>query len=192
MELITDRRALDDTMPDERSHLVSWFRRVQVNKENIPKAIDQTLNTDNKPRLQRANINCKTQLRLNWTNQIEPLRLNSPNCSLGSSYIRGNHCQSLGSDIFSLIRKALCNHFPPSVHALFSIVVRASSLEALHSRAKPPPPPEASKLEDRYRSHASNPFQHYERRKRGAQKWIGVVLVTFVIIVATSVVVFDR
>lgn len=46
MELITGRRALDDTMPDERSHLVSWFRRVLVNKENIPKAIDQTLNPD--------------------------------------------------------------------------------------------------------------------------------------------------
>ncbi|PNX94382.1 receptor protein kinase TMK1-like protein [Trifolium pratense] len=46
MELITGRRALDDSMPDERSHLVSWFRRVLVNKENIPKAIDQTLNPD--------------------------------------------------------------------------------------------------------------------------------------------------
>ncbi|KAF5465085.1 hypothetical protein F2P56_015116 [Juglans regia] len=44
MELITGRRALDDTVPDERSHLVTWFRRVQINKENIPKAIDQTLN----------------------------------------------------------------------------------------------------------------------------------------------------
>ncbi|KAK7306423.1 hypothetical protein VNO77_44362 [Canavalia gladiata] len=46
MELITGRRALDDTVPDERSHLVSWFRRVLVNKENIPKAIDQTLDPD--------------------------------------------------------------------------------------------------------------------------------------------------
>ncbi|XP_057429227.1 receptor-like kinase TMK4 [Lotus japonicus] len=46
MELITGRKALDDTVPDERSHLVSWFRRVLVNKENIPKAIDQTLNPD--------------------------------------------------------------------------------------------------------------------------------------------------
>ncbi|KAI4344906.1 hypothetical protein L6164_012088 [Bauhinia variegata] len=46
MELITGRRALDDSMPDERSHLVSWFRRVLINKENIPKAIDQTLNPD--------------------------------------------------------------------------------------------------------------------------------------------------
>ncbi|KAL1319915.1 hypothetical protein AAHE18_14G019400 [Arachis hypogaea] len=46
MELITGRRALDDTVPDDRSHLVSWFRRVQINKENIPKAIDQTLDPD--------------------------------------------------------------------------------------------------------------------------------------------------
>ncbi|MED6134217.1 hypothetical protein PIB30_035008 [Stylosanthes scabra] len=46
MELITGRRALDDTLPDERSHLVTWFRRVLINKENIPKAIDQTLEPD--------------------------------------------------------------------------------------------------------------------------------------------------
>ncbi|KAI6694760.1 hypothetical protein NL676_022470 [Syzygium grande] len=44
MEIITGRKALDDTMPDERAHLVTWFRRVLINKENIPKAIDQTLN----------------------------------------------------------------------------------------------------------------------------------------------------
>ncbi|KAK7318992.1 hypothetical protein RJT34_03701 [Clitoria ternatea] len=46
MELITGRKALDDSVPDERSHLVTWFRRVLINKENIPKAIDQTLNPD--------------------------------------------------------------------------------------------------------------------------------------------------
>ncbi|GMY32109.1 receptor-like kinase TMK4 [Fagus crenata] len=46
MELITGRRALDDTMPDDRSHLVTWFRRILISKENIPKAIDQTLNPD--------------------------------------------------------------------------------------------------------------------------------------------------
>ncbi|KAK7247042.1 hypothetical protein RIF29_41918 [Crotalaria pallida] len=46
MELITGRKALDDNMPDERAHLVSWFRRVLINKENIPKAIDQILNPD--------------------------------------------------------------------------------------------------------------------------------------------------
>ncbi|CAA0833209.1 Leucine-rich repeat protein kinase family protein [Striga hermonthica] len=28
MELITGRKALDETQPDERSHLVTWFRRV--------------------------------------------------------------------------------------------------------------------------------------------------------------------
>ncbi|KAJ4845755.1 Receptor-like kinase tmk4 [Turnera subulata] len=46
MEIITGRKALDDTVPDERSHLVTWFRRVLINKENVPKAIDQTLDPD--------------------------------------------------------------------------------------------------------------------------------------------------
>ncbi|RVW31080.1 Receptor-like kinase TMK4 [Vitis vinifera] len=46
MELITGRKALDETMPDERSHLVSWFRRVLINKDNLQKAIDQTLDPD--------------------------------------------------------------------------------------------------------------------------------------------------
>jgi serine/threonine protein kinase len=46
MELMSGRKALDETMPDERSHLVSWFRRVLVNRENIPKSIDQTLDPD--------------------------------------------------------------------------------------------------------------------------------------------------
>ncbi|KAJ0014827.1 hypothetical protein Pint_21644 [Pistacia integerrima] len=46
MEIITGRKALDDTMPDDRAHLVTWFRRVLINKENILKAIDETLNPD--------------------------------------------------------------------------------------------------------------------------------------------------
>ncbi|KAL5542757.1 hypothetical protein UlMin_010467, partial [Ulmus minor] len=46
MEIITGRKALDNSLPDERSHLVTWFRGVQINKENIPKAIDQTLDPD--------------------------------------------------------------------------------------------------------------------------------------------------
>ncbi|PRQ38417.1 putative protein kinase RLK-Pelle-LRR-IX family [Rosa chinensis] len=46
MELMSGRKALDDTMPDERSHLVSWFRRVLVNKENIRNSIDQTLDAN--------------------------------------------------------------------------------------------------------------------------------------------------
>lgn len=46
MEIITGRKALDDTLPDDRAHLVTWFRRVLINKENILKAMDETLNPD--------------------------------------------------------------------------------------------------------------------------------------------------
>ncbi|KAM7280498.1 hypothetical protein ACFE04_007632 [Oxalis oulophora] len=46
MEIITGRKALDENLPDERSHLVTWFRRLLINKENIVKHIDETLNTD--------------------------------------------------------------------------------------------------------------------------------------------------
>ncbi|CAI9117540.1 OLC1v1018941C1 [Oldenlandia corymbosa var. corymbosa] len=46
MELITGRKALDETMTDERSHLVTWFRRVLINKDNLRKAIDSTLDPD--------------------------------------------------------------------------------------------------------------------------------------------------
>lgn len=46
MELITGRKALDETMPDERSHLVTWFRRILINKDNIRKAIDSILDPD--------------------------------------------------------------------------------------------------------------------------------------------------
>ncbi|KAK4374157.1 hypothetical protein RND71_004834 [Anisodus tanguticus] len=46
MELVTGRKALDETMPDDRSHLVTWLRRVLVNKDNLRKAIDPTLDPD--------------------------------------------------------------------------------------------------------------------------------------------------
>ena len=46
MELITGRKALDDTMSDEGSPLIPWFRQILINKENIPNVIDQTLNPD--------------------------------------------------------------------------------------------------------------------------------------------------
>ncbi|MCD9638855.1 Receptor-like kinase tmk4 [Datura stramonium] len=46
MEIITGRKALDETLPDERSHLVTWLRRVLVNKDNLRKAIDPTLDPD--------------------------------------------------------------------------------------------------------------------------------------------------
>ncbi|MQL75175.1 hypothetical protein Taro_007541 [Colocasia esculenta] len=43
MELITGRKALDESLPDESTHLVSWFRRVLINKDNIKKAVDARL-----------------------------------------------------------------------------------------------------------------------------------------------------
>ncbi|XWS35199.1 hypothetical protein CRYUN_Cryun21dG0105700 [Craigia yunnanensis] len=46
MEIITGRKALDETLPDEKSHLVTWFRRVLINKDNIPKMFDDTINFD--------------------------------------------------------------------------------------------------------------------------------------------------
>nr|GMD67999.1 receptor-like kinase TMK4 [Ipomoea batatas] len=46
LEIITGRKALDETMPDERSHLVTWFRRVLINRDNLRKAIDPTLDPD--------------------------------------------------------------------------------------------------------------------------------------------------
>ncbi|KAL3829283.1 hypothetical protein ACJIZ3_018085 [Penstemon smallii] len=46
MEILTGRKALDETMPDERSHLVTWFRRVLINKENLRKSIDPMLDPD--------------------------------------------------------------------------------------------------------------------------------------------------
>ncbi|KAF2292669.1 hypothetical protein GH714_026578 [Hevea brasiliensis] len=49
MEMITGRKAIDDTMEEERwmhMHLVTWFREVLINKENISNAIDQAINPD--------------------------------------------------------------------------------------------------------------------------------------------------
>uniref|UniRef100_A0A7N0TS23 non-specific serine/threonine protein kinase n=1 Tax=Kalanchoe fedtschenkoi TaxID=63787 RepID=A0A7N0TS23_KALFE len=46
MEMLTGRKALDDKEPEERSHLVTWFRRVLINKEDLLKVIDQTLQPD--------------------------------------------------------------------------------------------------------------------------------------------------
>ncbi|KAK9106733.1 hypothetical protein Syun_022744 [Stephania yunnanensis] len=43
MELITGRRALDENEPEECMHLVTWFKRMQVNKDTSKKAIDPTI-----------------------------------------------------------------------------------------------------------------------------------------------------
>ncbi|KAF2290500.1 hypothetical protein GH714_014143 [Hevea brasiliensis] len=46
MELITGRKALDDSQPEESMHLVTWFRRLHLNKESFHKAIDPTIDLD--------------------------------------------------------------------------------------------------------------------------------------------------
>lgn len=43
MELITGRKALDESQPEESMHLVTWFRRVHLNKDMFRKAIDPTI-----------------------------------------------------------------------------------------------------------------------------------------------------
>lgn len=52
MELITGRRALDENLPNDKCHLVTWFRRALISKENIMKAIDQTLHTNEEETLE--------------------------------------------------------------------------------------------------------------------------------------------
>lgn len=46
MEMITGRKALDDTFPDESQHLVPWFRRTLINKDTFQKVIDPTILLD--------------------------------------------------------------------------------------------------------------------------------------------------
>ncbi|GLT77127.1 hypothetical protein SLA2020_487410 [Shorea laevis] len=46
MELITGRKALDDTQSEDSVHLVTWFRRMYINKDTFRKAIDQTIELD--------------------------------------------------------------------------------------------------------------------------------------------------
>ncbi|WCJ25166.1 transmembrane kinase 1 [Euphorbia peplus] len=46
MEIITGRKALDDSQPEESMHLVTWYRRMHLNKESFRKAIDPTIDLD--------------------------------------------------------------------------------------------------------------------------------------------------
>lgn len=43
MELITGRRALDETQQEDSVHLVMWFRRMHINKDTFRKAIDPSI-----------------------------------------------------------------------------------------------------------------------------------------------------
>ncbi|KAK4708128.1 hypothetical protein R3W88_029053 [Solanum pinnatisectum] len=44
MELITGRKALDESQPEESMHLVTWFRIMHLNKDTFRKAIDPVIN----------------------------------------------------------------------------------------------------------------------------------------------------
>jgi len=46
MELISGRKALDSSFDEEMCYLVSWFRSILDNMENIPLVIDESLNID--------------------------------------------------------------------------------------------------------------------------------------------------
>lgn len=46
MEMITGRKSIDETKPEDRMHLVTWFRRMHINRETFPKAIDPTIQKD--------------------------------------------------------------------------------------------------------------------------------------------------
>ncbi|XP_059296128.1 receptor-like kinase TMK4 [Lycium ferocissimum] len=46
MEILTGRKALDENLPEDRSHLVPWFKKMVVNKEKILEVLDSTLDPD--------------------------------------------------------------------------------------------------------------------------------------------------
>ena len=46
MELITGRKAIERTEPEESMHLVTWFRTMHHNEENFQKAIDPNIIVD--------------------------------------------------------------------------------------------------------------------------------------------------
>ncbi len=56
MELMTGRRALDETQAEENMHLVTWFRRMNGKKESLLAAIDPTIQV-NQPKSNNSNNN---------------------------------------------------------------------------------------------------------------------------------------
>ncbi|XP_027343246.1 receptor protein kinase TMK1-like [Abrus precatorius] len=46
MEIITGRKALDDSLPEENIHLVPWFRKMLLNKDSFRTIIDPTIQVD--------------------------------------------------------------------------------------------------------------------------------------------------
>lgn len=46
MEMITGRKAIDNSQPEENIHLVTWFRRMLLNKDSFEKVIDPAIDVD--------------------------------------------------------------------------------------------------------------------------------------------------
>ncbi|TKY61008.1 Receptor protein kinase TMK1 [Spatholobus suberectus] len=46
MEMISGRKALDDNLPEENIHLVTWFRKMLLNKDSFQTIIDPTIEVD--------------------------------------------------------------------------------------------------------------------------------------------------
>ncbi|XP_051144947.1 receptor protein kinase TMK1-like [Andrographis paniculata] len=46
MEMVTGRKALDETLEDDMQHLVPWFRRLLIKKDTFAKAIDPAMDPD--------------------------------------------------------------------------------------------------------------------------------------------------
>lgn len=51
MEIVTGRRAIDDSQSEENLHLVTWFRRMAMNKDTFRKAIDPAMDVDDEETL---------------------------------------------------------------------------------------------------------------------------------------------
>nr|GLL41438.1 receptor-like kinase TMK4 [Ipomoea trifida] len=46
MEIITGKKAVDETLPDETCHLVTWFHKIIRKSHNIKNTVDPTLDLD--------------------------------------------------------------------------------------------------------------------------------------------------
>jgi kinase len=46
MEMITGRKVIENSQPDENIHLVTWFRRMLLNKDSFEKIIDPSMDID--------------------------------------------------------------------------------------------------------------------------------------------------
>ena len=46
MEMITGKKAIDNSQQDENIHLASWFRRMLLNKDSFEKVIDPAMDID--------------------------------------------------------------------------------------------------------------------------------------------------